>query len=131
MKKTLIVLAAVIISLLLVSTATAIPQKYSEPAMNIIENIEQKNFLSERMEKRIDSEDFFRTTGIIDWIIQLLQFILNFIRDLIQFVLELFQIINLINMIISAINQLIDVIAQFIQAIIDLFTPNLQNAISV
>ena len=111
-------LGAIFSCLLLVSTATAIPQTYSEPTMDMIDTIEQNKYLNEKL------ENLFGSTGIIDWIVQLLQMILNFIKDLIQFVLDLFQIVNLINLIISAINQLINLIAQLIQSIIDIFTPN-------
>jgi len=117
MKKILVVFGAFLITLLLVSTATAVPQTYSKPAMDMINTIEQNKSLNEKY------EHVFESTGIIDWIVQLLQRILNLIRDLIQFVLDLFQIVNLINMIISAITQLITLIGQLIQSIIDVFNP--------
>ena len=117
MNRLLIGYGTVFISLLLISTATAIPQTYSKPVMDVIETKEKNLFFEEKLENVIES------TGIIDWIIQLLQMLLNLISDLIQFVLDLFQIVNLIDMIISALNQLVNVIAQFIQAFIDLFNP--------
>ncbi len=126
MKKTLLILGAVFVSIMLFSTVTAVPQTHSEPAMNLIDKINQKKSLTEELKSRVNSNDYFQTNGLIDWIIQLLTSILNFIQDLIQFVSNLFQIVTLINAIISAINQLIDLIVQFINAILDLFNPDVQ-----
>ena len=126
MKKAILGLGAILISILLVSTATAVPQTGSEPTMDMIEKMVYKKSIINKIENRISAENLAPTEGIIDWIIQILQAILNFILQLIQLVSDLFQIANLISMIIDAINQLITVILQFIEAILDLFTPNLQ-----
>ncbi len=124
MKKTIIVIGAFLISLLLVSTVTAVPQTQSKPSMDIIEKIEHKKSVTETLQNKIDSITSFQKTGLIDWIVQLLTAILNLIQALIQFVMDLFNIVNLINAIISAINQLINLIVQFINAIIAIFTPD-------
>ncbi len=117
-------MGAVLISLLLVSSATAVPQTHSQPAMDLIEEIEQKKIFVEKLDQNVESNDFEQLDGIIDWIIQLLLTILDFIQSLIQFVLDLFQIVSLISTIISAINQLINAIIQLINSIMDLFNPD-------
>lgn len=118
MKNRIVGIGALLISLLLVSTATAVPKTYSEPAMEMIEEKEQ-------MTSGFDSlKNGIQTTGIIDLIIQLLVTILNFIQELISIVSDLFQIITLVEMIISAVTQLINIIFQLIETISNLFTPN-------
>jgi len=126
MKKLVIGLGAVFISLLMISTVTAVPQAQSKPAMNMIEKIEQKINDTEQLEDKLSFDGDIQPTGLIDLIIQLLTAILGIIQDLILFMLNLFQIVNLIEMIVSAISQLINLVVQFINAIIDLFTPNNQ-----
>jgi phage-related protein len=126
MKKLVIGLGAVFISLLMISTVTAVPQAQSQPAMNMIEKIEQKINDTEQLEDTLSFDGDIQPTGLIDLIIQLLTAILGIIQDLILFMLNLFQIVNLIEMIVSAISQLINLVVQFINAIIDLFTPNNQ-----
>lgn len=127
MKKIMVIIGAVFTSLLLVSTATAVPKTHSEPAMNLIDEIEQKTSVIDGLKGKINAVDVLENTGIIDWFIQLLRAILNFIYHLIQLVIDLFQIIQLLEAIISAINQLVDLIVQFINRIIDIFTPNMAN----
>ena len=123
MKKTMIILGAVFISLLLISSATAVPQTHSKPAMNMIEKIEQKTTVVEALKQKSNTLDP-EGKNCIDWIIQLLRSILNVIYQLIQLVLDLFQIIQILEAIIAAIYQLVDLIIQFINTIIDLFTPD-------
>ncbi len=126
MKKNILVIGVVFTSLLMISTVTAVPQTHSKPAMNTIEQIEERRSLVETLEHKMSLGNDFQANGIIDWLIQLLSTILDFIQTLIAFVLELFQIVNLVNAIISAINQLIDLITQLIQAINDIITPGFQ-----
>ena len=123
MKKTMIVFGAFFISLLLVSTATAVPHSQSEPAMNIMKKIEQKTTVVEALKQKSNTMDP-EGKNCIDWIIQLLRSILNFIYQLIQLMIDLFQIIQILEAIINAIAQLVDLIIQFINTIIDLFTPD-------
>jgi phage-related protein len=126
-KKIYFSFGAVLVSLLLLSTVTAVPQAHSQPAMDLIDEMEQKETFIERVAQNVDSVDFEQSDGVIDWIIRLLLTILDFIQSLIQFVLDLFQIVSLISTIISAINQLIDAIIQLINSIMDLFTPNMYS----
>ncbi len=127
MKKIIIILGAVFMSLLLTSSATAVPQTHSRPAMDLIEKIEQKTSVIEGLKEKINTVEVLENSGIIDWIIQLLRAVLNFIYHLIQLVLDLFKIVQLLEAIISAINRLVDLVMQFINKIIDLITPDLQN----
>ncbi len=124
MKKTLIGIGAVFISLLLISTVTAIPQTNSEPAMDLIEQLEEKKSFAEMLEQKIKSNDLPQPEGFIDWITQFLLSILNFVQWLVQLVLDLVQVVSLIATIISAINQLINAITQLLDSIMDIFNPS-------
>ena len=120
------IVGAVFVSILLLSTVTAVPQTHSKPAMNLIDKIEEKTSNIQGLEEKTKLADLMEKDGIIDWIIQFLRAILNFIYHLIQLVINLFQIVQLLEMIVSAINQLFDLIEQFINRILDVFTPNSQ-----
>jgi hypothetical protein len=126
MKQNYVLLGAFLTFFLVMSTVTAVPYNYSQPAMDTIEKIEEKRTMKNTLQ--INSENTVLSKGIIDWIIQILLAILHLIQELISFVLDLLQIVTLIEMIISAIMKLITVIFEFIQAIIDLINPNFQRA---
>jgi len=126
MKHTYVLFGAFFTLVLMVSTVTAVPYNYSQPAMKAIEKIEEKRAMNSILSA--DSESNVLSKGLIDLIIQILLAILSFIQKLIAFVFDLFQIVNLIEMIISAIMQLITVIFEFIQAIMDLISPDIQTA---
>ena len=124
MKHRCVLLGVFFTLFLVVSTVTAVPYNYSQPAMNKIEQIEEKKSLKNIVQ--LDTEKTVLSKGIIDWIIQILLAILHLIQELIAFVFDLLQIINLIEMIISAIMQLITAIFAFIEAIMDLISPDIQ-----
>jgi len=122
MKRGLILLGAVLISLLTISSVTAHPYSQSQPVMDIISELEAlEEMVSQAEEQTIQLP---KTFGIIDIIKQLLSLILNLILSLIQFVLGLMDIVELIESIINAINQLIQIVMDFINMIIDLFSPS-------
>jgi len=122
MKHTYVLFGAFFTLVLMVSTVTAVPYNYSQPAMEAIEKIEEKRAMNSILSA--DSESNVLSKGLIDLIIQILLAILSFIQKLIAFVFDLLQIVTLIEMIISAIMRLITVIFEFIEAIIDLINPN-------
>jgi hypothetical protein len=106
MKKNLIVLGAIAVILLMVSTATAVPQVHSTPLMKTVSEIEQKRaFLEGKF-------------GVCTEI-----FLINLLNSIIQFILDIMQIGNLILALIDAIMTLIDLITQFIEWVLGLFNP--------
>jgi len=128
MKKSLIVLGAIAVVLLMASTATAVPQVHSTPLMKAVSEIEQKRVVLEGefgvcTEKLEDISFNVQPEGIIDIIIALIQFLIDLIAGMIQFITNLMQIGNLILALIAAIEALISIITQFIEWILDLFNP--------
>ena len=125
MKKSIIVLAAIAVALLMASTVTAVPQVHSTPVMKIVNEVEQKKtFFEEKIEGfsekiALDVEP----EGIIDTIIALIQFLIDLILGIIQFITNLMQLGNLILALINAINALIDIITQFIEWIMGILNP--------
>ena len=76
MKKIIFSFGAILITILLVSTGTAVPQTYSKPVMDIVNEIEQQKTQYEERLSIIDLPingifDFLRK--LIAWIIQLLK----------------------------------------------------------
>lgn len=125
MKHRCVLLGVFFTLILVVSTVTAVPYNYSQPAMNRIEQIEEKRTMKNVL--ITDAENNILGKGLIDLIIQILLAILSFIQKLIAFVFDLLQIVNLIERIISAIMQLITAIFAFIEAIMDLISPDIQT----
>jgi hypothetical protein len=122
MKKLIIGIGAVFVSLLLISTATAVPQAYSKPTNDLLNKINVKKtafegFLSSDLISNIE------LGGIIDFIIQLITFIIQIVTKLIQFISDLINLVGLVQTLINAILTLIDLVNQFIQLIMDLFNP--------
>jgi hypothetical protein len=140
MKKCLIALGAVATALLMISTATAVPQVHSTPAMNVLNHVEQKKILLEEKietlkDKLTDSlesakefsddlVDALPLGPILDLIKKIILLIIAIINYLIHLILELFHIVELIVYLIERIIILIALIVAFIQWIIDIFTPD-------
>ena len=128
MKKSLIVLGAIAVVLLMVSTATAVPQVHSTPLMKTVSEIEQKRAFLEGefgvcTEKLEDVSFNVQLAGIIDTIIAIILFLIQILNSIIQFVLNIMQIGNIILALIDAIMALIDVITQFIEWIQGILNP--------
>ncbi len=125
MKKSIIVLGAIAIVSLMISTATAVPQVHSEPVMKIVNDVEQnKTFFEEKIEGF--SEEIaldVEPEGIIDTIIAIIQFIIELIMGIIQFIADLMQLGNLILALIAAMEALISIITQFIEWIMGILNP--------
>ena len=128
MKKSIIVLAAIAVALLMASTVTAVPQVHSTPVMKVVNEVEQKKTLFE-WEIEIFSGKIagksvnVETGGIIDTIIALIQFLIDLILGIIQFITNLMQLGNLILALIDAITALISIITQFIEWIMGILNP--------
>ena len=125
MKKTIIVLGAIAIVSLLISTATALPQVHSEPVMKLVNEVEQKNaFFEDKLEGFSEKLTLdVEPQGIIDTIIAIIQFIIELIMEIIQFIADLMQLGSIIMSLIDAIENLIAIITQFIEWIMGIFSP--------
>ena len=128
MKKSLIVLGAIAVVLLMVSTATAVPQVHSTPMMEIVNEVEQKRAILEGefgvcTEKLEDISFNVQPRGIIDTIIAIILFLIQILNSIIQFIMNIMQIGNIILALIDAIMALIDVITQFIEWIQGILNP--------
>jgi hypothetical protein len=124
MKKLVMGVAIFFIIGLLVSSAIAVPQTHSKPAMDIINEIEQTEKMIDELEVTSLTK-IFGTNGIIDWIIQLIQSLIDFIINIIQFVVELMGIVNLIQNLIDTIYLLFEYIALLFELISSIFNPSL------
>ena len=128
MKKSLIVLGAIAVVLLMASTVTAVPQVHSIPLMKTVSEIEQKRAILEGefgvcTEKLEDISLNVQPGGIIDSIIAIILFLIQLLNSIIQFILEIMQIGNLILALINAIMTLIDVLTQLIEWIQGILNP--------
>jgi len=119
MKRTLFGFGAVCISLLLISTVSAVPQIQSQPTMDMFDTLDQEKNL---VDKLADLSEVL-PGGLIDFIIQLITMIIQIVITLIDFVSELMGVIGLIQALIDSIYTLIDLVTQFIEMITDLFNP--------
>jgi phage-related protein len=124
MKKLVMGVAIFFIIGLLVSSATAVPQTYSTPSMEIINKIEQTEKMIEELEVT-STNKIFETNGIIDWIIQLIQSLIDFVINIIQFVVDLMGIVNLIQNLIDTIYLLFEYIGLLIELISNIFNPSI------
>jgi len=129
MNRSLIILGAIFCVFLMVSSATAIPQKQSDCVMNKINILEDMKLLIEN--KILDISvilsssfiDFYSTgfiENLINFLIRLIEFILNIVNfigtiinlgeNLLSFINFINQIIYIIETIINIINWLLDLI---------------------
>ena len=126
MKINYVIMGAIAIVLLMVSTVTAVPQVHSTPLMKTLSEIEQKRVNLEVefgacTEKLEDISLNVQPRGIIDTIIAIILFLIQLLNSIIQFILDIMQIGNLILTLIDAIMTLIDLIIQFIEWVLGLF----------
>ena len=128
MKRRLIVLGVVAIALLMVSTATAVPQAHSTSVMNVVNDMEQKKaFIEQNLaifsEKLADKLVDVEPGGLINILIAIILAIINFVNAIIQFILDLFNLVGLVEYLIERITYLIGLIMSLIELIIGIFTP--------
>jgi hypothetical protein len=122
MKKYFIEIVAIFIALILMSTVTAVPQTYSKPAMDLINNIEDKIDVIE-FENFKHILDNVRSGGIIDLLIQLVILIIQFIMELVGFVSNVIGLVTLIQNLIDAATTLFQLIQDLIEIITNIFNP--------
>jgi len=123
MKKYFMVIEAIFISLLLVSTVTAVPQAHSNPVMNLINDIEEnKSIIDYNLFKNIINN--VQSGGIIDLIIQLITLIIQFILEIIDVIQNIIGLVNLIQNLIDAFTTLFQLIQDLIEIIRNIFNPS-------
>ena len=128
MKISLVVLGAIAVVFLMVSTATAVPQVHSTPVMNFLNDVEQKEILIDGKlkvfsEKLADKLGDIELGGIIRWLINLIISLIEFITNLINFISVIIQLGELIINLINLITTLYEVIMQFIEWLQGIFNP--------
>ena len=128
MKTILVILGAIAVVLLMVSTVTAVPQVHSTPMMEILNEVEQKKILINGKlgafsDKIADKLVNVEPTGIITWLIKLIVSLIEFIRNIINFISSIIQLAELIITLISLITTLDEVIMQFIEWIQGILNP--------
>ncbi|MCK5301145.1 MAG: hypothetical protein KAJ21_04510 [Thermoplasmatales archaeon] len=122
MKKYFIEIGAILIALLLMSTVTAVPQTQSKPAMEIINDIEDKiNLIESNALTNIINN--VETGGIIELLIQLITVIIQFIIELIGIIQNIIGLVNLIDTLIAAFTTLFQLIQDLIELIRSIFNP--------
>lgn len=136
---------AIVIGLLMVSSATAVPKVNSDPLMNIVaeiekntkiieENISDKtlnlktqgsiNLLIKKVKDAINSiNPNLGLGGLIDLIIQIIQWLITFIQKLISVFTLIFNLVDLIYTLVTLITSLIQIIIALIEFIKNLFNP--------
>lgn len=116
MKKGALIIGALFVTILLISTVTAVPTQQSKPVMDIIDRTNQQKEKFETMSDHLPQ-------GIFDLIWQLLLSIINLIIKLIEVVNTLMSIVQLIQVFVNGLQTLIQMIQNLIDLINDLFNP--------
>ena len=136
---------AIIVGLLLISSATAVPKVNSDPLMDIVTEIEKNqkiieenifdktfdvptkesiNIIIKKIKDTIYSINPKLALGdLIDLIIKIIQWLITFIQKLISLINAIYNIVNLIYTLITLIFNLYNLILQLIEFIKDIFNP--------
>jgi hypothetical protein len=111
----------------IVSAATAVPLKTSEPALTIINNLETKNIILDHELGNFSERSTEEIVEIISQgiLVDLLIALISFINSLVQLILSIMQFGDLILSLIQAITSLFNVVLQFIDWIQGLLNPSL------
>jgi len=120
MKKYFIFMGTIFITLLLLSTVTAVPQTQSNSVMEIIKD--NKNIIEHESLKNIIGN--VESGGIIDLIIQLITLIVQFILELISIIQNIMGLVNLVQSLIDAFTTLFQLIQDLIELIGNIFNPS-------
>lgn len=123
MKKYFICIGTFFITLLLISTATAVPQTHSNSVMNLIDDLEENKKIieSEKLNNIISN---VISVGIIELLIQLIMLIIEFIMEIINLIQNISSLVNLIQNIIDAFSTLFQLIQDLIELIRNIFNPS-------
>ena len=127
MKKYIIELGAIFTAIILMSTVTAVPKSQSDPAMNLINDIEEKiNVLEIQNIKDFLNNVNVKTGGIIELLIQLIILIIQFVMELINFISSVISLVTLIQNLIEAVSTLFELFQNLIELIRSIFNPELK-----
>ena len=137
---------AIVISLLMVSSSTAVPNVNSNPLMNIIneieknqkiiekklatkpldlESIESSNILINKIKDTILDVTHDTKEGgfIINLLIKIIEWLISIVQDLISIVYKLIDLVEIITTLVDIIDTLFNLIRELIDKIMDIFTP--------
>ena len=122
MRKIFLLIGAIFTALLMISTVTAVPQVNSDPLMDKINEIEENKRMIDEKLAAINPD--IETGGLIDLLIQIIQWIIALVQQIIDFILDIFGLVELIEYMIGLIVTLFELIMSLIDFIIDIFTPD-------
>ena len=112
----------------MISTVSAVPKINSDPLMDKIQEIEE---IERQINEKLDTLTLdVETGGIIDLIIQLIEWLIDFVQQLISAIGRIFQLVELIAYLISLIVRLYEMIMAIIEFILNLFSPDLIRSIN-
>jgi hypothetical protein len=109
----------------MISTVTAVPQANGNPLMDKINEIEEgKRIIDNKIASiNLDAE----SGGLIDLLIQIIQWLIALVQQIINIILEIFHLVDLIEYLINLIVSLFELIMALINFIIDIFTPGFHS----
>ncbi len=117
MKKICMMLGALSVVFLMVSTVTALPQTQSTPVMSAVHSLEETK--EQYDDTTLGSMLDIQPTGFIDTLIAFIKLLIQLIMNIITVIQGILSVVALIQAIFSAITMIIELVRQ----IIDLFNP--------
>ena len=122
MKKIFFSIGTIFTILLMISTVTAVPQVNSNPLMDKINEIEEYERIIDEKLATINPD--VENGGLIDLLIQIIQWLIALVQQIINFILDIFGLVELIEYLKGLIVALFELIMSLINFIIDIFTPD-------
>ena len=123
MKKYFMAMGSIFISILLVTTVTAIPNSQSNIIINKINEISEINNSINNEKLSIFLSNIL-SVGIIELLIQLITLLVQFILEMIEIIQNVIGLVNLIQNLISAFTTLFELLQELIDLITNLFNPS-------
>ena len=123
MKKYFMAMGSIFISILLVTTVTAIPNSQSNVIINKINEISEINNSINNEKLSIFLSNIL-SVGIIELLIQLITLLVQFILEMIEIIQNVIGLVNLIQNLISAFTTLFELLQELIDLITNLFNPS-------
>lgn len=120
MKKGVVSIGVFLVSILMISTATAVPTAQSTPVMDLVNTIEQQ-------EEQLGSFEVF-PQSILRLIWQLILLLINLVMKLIEIVNIVITLIQLVQRLISGLQTLFQLIQTVIELIRTIINPELLSA---
>ena len=101
MKKFTLILGSIFISIIMISTVSAVPQVNSNPIMDKINIIEENKKIIENTLSLINPD--VENGGLIDLLMQLIQWLINIVQEIITLILQIFNLVDLVEDLIQLI----------------------------